>query len=337
MTLLPPPSEETTGRILVKWKRRDETDRTLLMMDGNGNNLQVIGLMSGAHAWSHSGRYIAIGCPSEDNIAREICILDASTIPDNVEFPSFNEDYYAKTVMRFGLPSQCTSLEQQVINSSVLEYYEGILSLSWSPDETQLVVVCGVIWGNGEHLQTCTLTMEGRADCWDSELGRSARDAVWSPKEDLIALTVYSDREYNIFIVKPDGTNPIQITNARGPAWSPDGTQIAFIRLEKDPRKYGVVLVNKDWSGEKWLYNSEKDRDSAHNEYQYWDGYISGYSGQIAWSPDGRYLAFLGSHHCCQAYNDYYRLDVKTGEIQLLLNRQDLDNFYIVQYPQWGQ
>lgn len=54
----------------------------------------------------------------------------------------------------------------------------------------------------------------------------------WSPTGDVIAFTSYRDGDYEIYTIKPDGTDPRRLTNSRGNdahcAWSSDGKWIAF-------------------------------------------------------------------------------------------------------------
>ena len=64
------------------------------------------------------------------------------------------------------------------------------------------------------------------------------------------------------------------------PAWSPDGSRIAFARLTFQTQfdgKEGIYVVNRDGSGERLVL--------AHRHFA--DGPYS-----LTWSPDGRTIAF---------------------------------------------
>lgn len=123
---------------------------------------------------------------------------------------------------------------------------------------------------------------------------------AWSP--DGRRLAFVSDREaydfaLDIFTLNADGTGQRRITQsfdvgARGiryyqhPAWSPDGTLIAFVWGEllanhEDGMRFYVAVMAPDGSGA---------RDLA------WAGDINWYylldPGSLAWSPDGRGIAF---------------------------------------------
>lgn len=80
--------------------------------------------------------------------------------------------------------------------------------------------------------------------------------------------------EGGIFIVRADGTGLrclVPTSDARHPAWSPDGSAIAYFALE------GVRVVNADGSG-----------DRVVTPAQAWGGWAC----WLCWSPDGTQIAF---------------------------------------------
>ncbi len=85
-----------------------------------------------------------------------------------------------------------------------------------------------------------------------------------------IAYSTNRDGNYDIYIMNPDGGNPLSVTrtmmdNETHPTWSPDGRQLAF---EVDGGK--IAIVNLDGSGR---------REFARG-------------CDPAWSPDGEQIAF---------------------------------------------
>jgi TolB protein len=86
-----------------------------------------------------------------------------------------------------------------------------------------------------------------------------------------------SDKSVHIYTIKPDGTD-IQPTSSDNrtndglPAWSPDGTKIAFISNQSD--KYEIWTMNSDGSGRKRLTD------------------LKALSSMPRWSPDGSKIVF---------------------------------------------
>ncbi|MEL7436508.1 MAG: hypothetical protein AAFN11_21385 [Chloroflexota bacterium] len=58
------------------------------------------------------------------------------------------------------------------------------------------------------------------------------------------------------------------------PAWSPDGSQIAFARFDRLGQQRDIAIINSDGTGFQWLITN--DADDYHP----------------TWSPDGAYIAF---------------------------------------------
>ena len=84
----------------------------------------------------------------------------------------------------------------------------------------------------------------------------------WSPCGKKIAYAALSNAnqvvqwnlDFDIFIMNVDGTQPFQLTKEapidRGPAWSPDGTKIAFHRATQErDNSFDIYVVNVDGTG----------------------------------------------------------------------------------------
>ncbi len=74
----------------------------------------------------------------------------------------------------------------------------------------------------------------------------------------------------DIYTVNADGSNLTRLTTGMDPSWSPDGSQITFVRWTTP---WGIYTINADGSNEKLLFSSNVARAPV-------------------WSPDGSQIAF---------------------------------------------
>ncbi len=122
----------------------------------------------------------------------------------------------------------------------------------------------------------------------------------------------------DIFTMNPDGSDLVQLTNAtegsthESPAWSPDGTRIAFSHQDRTTgREKGIYVINADGSNRVRLTNS--------------DGLGEDYAP--SWSPDGSKIA-------------YHTTNSNIPQIMVInsdgSNPQQLTDFQTSQNPQWS-
>lgn len=100
-----------------------------------------------------------------------------------------------------------------------------------------------------------------------------------------------------IYLMKIDGRNQRPLIKMQGaqsaPAFSPDGTKIAF-ESNEGSEVMQIYVVNTDGTGKKQLTHNTID------------------DGHPAWSPDGKHIAFTSEDW------QIYRMSVKGGEIKQL-------------------
>jgi Tol biopolymer transport system component len=97
-------------------------------------------------------------------------------------------------------------------------------------------------------------------------------------------------RDGNIYLVNPDGTNEVRLTEGDQPRRSPDGKKIVYRESTKtrhylfETEDYLLCLMNKDGTGKTILY-SQKSKSSQGPEGCWAFGHT--------WSPDGKKILFI--------------------------------------------
>lgn len=135
-----------------------------------------------------------------------------------------------------------------------------------------VLVAPGTLLGGGFILDTAT------GEVWDVQRGAWH---VWAPSGNVLA--VYRggrDAEGVTVVDMATGNASVvagELTAVNGVAWSPDGEQLAFVHIRdgagSNTETDGVYVVNRDGTGLRRVA----------------DGSVV---GRVAWSADGRYLAF---------------------------------------------
>ena len=151
---------------------------------------------------------------------------------------------------------------------------------SWSPDESRIAFSCA---GSGGAYDICTVSPDGTALVRvTSEQSPGFIDAAWKRDGSKIAAGSRRGGSLELYVMNPDGSGAMPITRNVGyrgrPAWSPDGTKIAF-DCQVDAGNDDICVINADGTGFARL-TSDPAADAA-----------------AAWKPDGSQIAFATSRY----------------------------------------
>ena len=307
-----------------------------LMVVGDNNLIRYIGYFAGSPAISPDGNSLAVGMISKTNndqrIVNEIYILDLDLVVDGLlQYPEIEYSPTSSKVLikELTLPDQC--LQYQYDFNEFSSRYEGILSLSWSPGADRLAVVCG----DPDSTEVCILSLKGDTQCWDEAAAEDVYRVAWSPtEEDTLVISGKLPGYSYIYLVEPDGSNKRFLTKGWNPEWSPDGKRIAY--LERDPKSNhqveGIAVINPDGSGHDFLYQNNPNEPGSYIQLDINSGDEQAEANRIAWSPNGRYLAFTGTEY--NQASRLYRLDIETGEI-IKMTDPFIFDFWVTEVD-WG-
>lgn len=119
-----------------------------------------------------------------------------------------------------------------------------------------------------------TLTIVAIVVAWRGNLGGEA--AVTAASEDAIVFTSQSpdDLSPNIAVMSEAGNEPRFVGSGLSPAWSPDGSLIAFVAT--GPDRSEIAVMNADGSGIRRLTSNGRGV----------------FDEEPTWSPDGRTIVF---------------------------------------------
>jgi TolB protein len=164
----------------------------------------------------------------------------------------------------------------------------------WSPDGRHIAFTSGRDNTMMNYIDTNIYVMDAEGSNIKQLTGAGHEDAGpdWSPNGKKIAYVskdtftsegnLLENPTWNIYLIDVDGSNEIQLTNdppnELEVAWSPDGTQLAFIS-DRNGHDFDIYVMNVDGSDVVQVTND------AGNEFG------------PAWSPDSSQIAFNSDHN----------------------------------------
>lgn len=136
--------------------------------------------------------------------------------------------------------------------------------------------------------------------------GANSYAARWSPDRSRIVFETTRSGAPAVFVMNADGSRPTRVAGGRSPAWSPDGSHIAFIG------DAGLTVMNADGSARHPLATNRQPESPA-------------------WSPDGHSIAYsaLNSGRCVLIFfeplcaRDLYVVDVNGAGVRQLTRAPD--------------
>jgi len=159
---------------------------------------------------------------------------------------------------------------------------------TWSPDGTRIAFHGGEeVPGGGSGIWV--MDADGRDARHISTVGGGGDSfdyPVWQPGGELIAFVALPNAKAHVYVVRSDGTGELDLSGSAGapyvedwlPTWSPDGSQLAWIRIA--PTWPNGQLVVADADGSRTSMPAMQP---------------TGAIGLPTWSPDGRTIAvFVG-------------------------------------------
>lgn len=121
-----------------------------------------------------------------------------------------------------------------------------------------------------------------------------------------IAYVTKQGERHFLYVADADGYNPQPLVNSNepviSPAWSPDGSQMAYVSFEK---KKPIVFVHTLATGQRKMVANYKGNNSA-----------------PSWSPDGRMLAIVLTYG---ANSQVYTINANGGDLKRVTNSRGID------------
>lgn len=197
---------------------------------------------------------------------------------------------------------------------------------TWSPDRSKILFASNLHGGgqadeevyvmdaDGSNVRRLTNTPGDSTSSWSADWSPDGEQIVFSSNRDGSGLGWDGEE---LYVMAADGSNVRRLTRRLGfdssPAWSPDGTKVAFMRSapgEQEGRS-DIYVIQPDGTN---LQRLTRDARAA----------------RPSWSPDGKRIAFMGGDGDDES-SEIYVMDADGTNIQRLTHRSGADGA-----PDWS-
>jgi Tol biopolymer transport system component len=142
-------------------------------------------------------------------------------------------------------------------------------------------------------------------DAYDAE-------GAYSPNGKWIVFGSRRGGDSELYVMRPDGTDVVQLTNAKGydggPFFSPDGKRIVYRSDRKGNDLLQIFTADLTFAPDGQITGSANERQLTDDPNVNWGPY---------WYPDGRHLIYATSAHGHQNYELYWMRDDGSGKTRV--------------------